>query len=114
MTHDDIELALLNDDRVFLHYTDEGGASAIRSTGVIRTNEKSVVYLTQEPMSADGAGVSLFIGAPTHAGRGSHVVVLRIDSGLPVRRTALLEFAADQVIRLDQHRVLYIGPNPTP
>jgi hypothetical protein len=113
MTSDEIIQALLTDDHVFLHYTSEAGASQIKSTGVIRPNDKMVVYLTQEPMSADAAHTSLFIGATTHVGRGTHVIVLRLDSGLSVRRTGPLEFAADQIIRLDQHRVLYIGPNPS-
>lgn len=113
MTDDDIMRALLSDNRVYLHYTDAAGASAIRQTGVIRTNTKLAVYLTQEPMSEAEAHQKLFIGATTHEGRGSHVVVLRISAGLPVRRLSTFEFASDQTIRLDQHQVLYIGPNPT-
>ena len=112
MTGDDIINAILSSDRVFLHYTDAMGLAAILQTGVIRTNQKFVVYLTQEPTSPSDAHTNLFIGATTHEGRGSHILVLRIDSGVLVDRVAYLEYVARQSLRLDQHSVLYAGPNP--
>lgn len=112
MTSDDIINTILSSDRVFLHYTDAMGLSGILQSGVIRTNQKSVVYLTQEPTSQSDAHTNLFIGATTHEGRGSHVLLLRIDSGILVERVAYLEFCVRQSLRLDQHAVLYAGPNP--
>lgn len=112
MNGNEIINRLLTEDRVYLHYTDEGGLQRILGTGVIRTNDKLVVYLTQEPMTQEQAHMNLFIGASTHEGRGSHVLVLHLSSGIPVERVGYYEFCVRQSIRLDQHMVVYAGPNP--
>lgn len=112
MTGNDIYSALLSDHRVYVHYTDEAGLRAILHEGVIRPNFKGVVYLTQEPMSQSEAHTRLFIGATTHEGRGSHILLIQLASGLPITRLTSLEFSVSQSIKLSQHTVLYAGPNP--
>jgi hypothetical protein len=103
---------ILSDPRVYLHYTDEAGIANILMEGVIRTNTKYAVYFTQEPFSQEEAHMKLFIGATTHAGRGSHILVVRLDNGLLLERTGFYEVCARQSVRLDQHQVLYSGKNP--
>lgn len=103
---------LLSDSQVYIHYTDEGGLNGILRSGVIRPNFKGVVYLSQEPLKVSETHNALFIGASTHEGRGTHVLVLRLDLGLPVTRLTAFESSVSQIIRLDQHRVIYSGPNP--
>ncbi|MEZ4303008.1 MAG: hypothetical protein R3B70_49245 [Polyangiaceae bacterium] len=103
---------LLTDPRVYLHYTDLAGLNAILGQGVIRTDSKYAVYFTQEPFSQAEAHTKLFIGATTHAGRGSHVLVVKLDNGLPIERTGYYEVCVRQSVRLAQHQVLYSGPNP--
>jgi hypothetical protein len=112
MTGNEILDAVLSDQRVFIHYTDESGLRGMLHEGVIRTNFKGVVYLTQEPLSQGEAHTRLFIGATTHEGRGSHLIILRVDGGLPVTRLTDYEFSVSQSIKLHQHTVLYSGPNP--
>ena len=112
MGADEILGLLLSDPRVYLHYTDEAGLESIRSEGVIRTNDKFAVYFSQEPFSQAEAHTRLFIGASTHAGRGSHILAVRLDNGLAIERTGFYEVCARQSVRLTQHQVLYSGPNP--
>ncbi|AGP36743.1 hypothetical protein BE04_44845 [Sorangium cellulosum] len=112
MTGDEIIQAILSEQYVFLHYTDAEGLNGILHDGVIHQDYKGVVYLTQEPMTQAQAHTNIFIGATTHSGRASHVLVLRLDSGLPIRRLADYEFSVDQNIKLHQHEVLYAGLNP--
>lgn len=112
MNADEILSLILSDPRVYLHYTDESGMDAILMDGVIRTNTKYTVYFTQEPFSQAEAHLKLFIGATTHAGRGSHILVIRLDNGLLLERTGFYEVCARQSVRLDQHQVLYSGKNP--
>jgi hypothetical protein len=112
MTRDEIINAILSLPNVYLHYTGAEGLSGIQHEGVIRTNSKTVVYLTQEPFSADQAHTNLFIGASTHEGRGTHLLVLHLDSGVPVERVGHFEYVVRQTIRLDQHVVLFAGENP--
>jgi hypothetical protein len=112
MTADEILSLLLSDPRVYIHYTDAAGLENIAMQGVIRTNDKFAVYFSQEPFSQSEAHTKLFIGATTHAGRGSHILVVRLDNGLLLERTGFYEVAARQSVRLDQHHVLYTGPNP--
>ncbi|MGK3971036.1 hypothetical protein WMF38_04910 [Sorangium sp. So ce118] len=112
MTGDEILQAILSEHYVYLHYTDEQGLSGILHEGVLRPDHKGVVYLTQEPMTQAEAHTNLFIGATTHGGRGSHILVLRLDSGLPIRRLTNYEFSVDQNIKIHQHEVLYAGVNP--
>lgn len=112
MTADEIINAIMSDSRTYIHYTDGAGLQSIQNEGVIRANHKFALYLSQEPMSPSEADMKLFISATTHAGRGSHILLLRLDSGVRVVRTAEFEFRAETSIRLDQHMVLYAGPNP--
>ncbi len=112
MTGNEILNAVLSDHRVYIHYTDESGLRSMLHEGVIRTNFKGVVYLTQEPFSQSEAHTRLFIGAVTHEGRGSHLLVIRVDGGLPVTRLTDYEFSVSQSIKLHQHAVMYAGPNP--
>jgi hypothetical protein len=112
MTADEILGLILSDPRVYLHYTDGPGLQSILVEGVIRTNTKFAVYFTQEPFSQGDAHTNLFIGATTHAGRGSHVLVVRLDNGLPLERSGFYEVCARQSVRLTQHQVLYAGENP--
>jgi hypothetical protein len=112
MSKAQIENALLSDSNVYIHYTSEEGLIEIQHEGVIRVNAKMVVYLTQEMFTPSDAHTKLFIGASTHEARGTHVIVLRLDSGIPVERTGYFEYAVRQTIRLDQHVVVYQGENP--
>jgi hypothetical protein len=112
MTGDQILHALLAGSNVYLHYTSAQGLAGIQTEGVIRGNGKFAVYLTQEPIKESDAHNTLFIGATTHQGRATHVIVLRLDSGVPVERVGYYEYCVRQNIRLDQHVVLFAGPNP--
>ena len=112
MTGDAIIRALLDDPRVYLHYTDAGGLELIMLEGVIRPNSKGWVHFTQEPMSPDRAHNDLFIGATTHAGRGTHIIALRLDVGLPMETTSMYEARVRQSVRIDQHGFIYAGVNP--
>ena len=103
---------LLTDPQVYVHYTDEAGLNGILREGVIRPNFKGVVYLSQEPLKASETHNVLFIGATTHEGRGSHILVIKLDLGLPITKLTTFESSVSQSIRLDQHRVLYHGVNP--
>jgi hypothetical protein len=112
MKGDDIISTLLSDTQVYIHYTDEGGLDRILSEGVIRTDQKGYVYFTQEPLTQSEAHNNLFIGASTHAGRGTHILVLRLDMGMPVEQCGYMELRVRQSVRLDQHFVIYKGENP--
>jgi hypothetical protein len=112
MSKDKIKEALLHQQNVYIHYTSATGLSAIVHEGVIRTNPKLAIYLTQEMFPPDVAQTNLFIAAKTHEGRGTHVLVLQIDSGIPVERVGFYEYAVRQSIRLSQHVVIYAGENP--
>jgi hypothetical protein len=112
MTGDEIIQAVLSEHGVFLHYTDDQGLRGILYEGVLRPDYKGVVYLTQEPMTQAEAHTNLFIGATTHSGRATHLLVLRLDIGLPIRPLNNYEFRVDQNIKLHQHEVLYAGLNP--
>ena len=112
MTGDQIIHALLGSTNVYLHYTSAQGLAGILAEGVIRGNNKFAVYLTQEPIKESEAHNKLFIGATTHQGRATHLIVLRLDSGVPVDRVGYYEFQVRQNIRLDQHVVLFAGQNP--
>jgi hypothetical protein len=112
LTRQQIEHALLSESNVYIHYTSAEGLSHIEHEGVIRVNAKMVIYLTQEMFKPDDAHMNLFIGATTHEDRGTHIVVLRLDSGIPVERVSLYEYVVRQTIRLDQHVVLSAGENP--
>ena len=112
MTGDDMLRALVDDARVYLHYTDASGLDLMMLEGVIRPNSKGYVHFTQEPMSPERAFNDLFIGASTHAGRGSHIIALRLDAGMPMETTSLYEARVRQSVRIDQHGFLYAGVNP--
>ncbi len=112
MNANDIRSALVYQQGVYLHYTTAEGLSSILQEGVIRPNFKGVVYLSQEPVDQRSAHNTLFIGATTHAGRGSHLLVLALDTGLPVTRLTDYEFSVSQNIKLHQHTVLFAGANP--
>ena len=104
--------ALMNDARVFLHYTSGSGLAGILAAGTIRTDGKGYVYFTQEPFTPEQAHMNLFIGASTHEGRGTHIIALRLDSGIPLEDAGLYETRVRQSIRVDQHEMIYNGPNP--
>ncbi|AKT37190.1 uncharacterized protein CMC5_013200 [Chondromyces crocatus] len=112
LTAEQILNELILDSRVFLHYTSSSGLSGIMKDGVIQTDGKYAVYFSQEPMSPDDVHTKLLIGATTHEGRGTHLLVIRVDSGIPIETTGYHEVCVRQRIRLDQHMVLYHGPNP--
>lgn len=111
-TGDRIIEALLSEYDVYLHYTSEAGLAGITHDGVIRPNSKFAVYLTKEPMKAHEAAHKLFIGATTHEGRATHVIAFRMASGVPIEPCGYYEFCVRQSLRLDQHDVIYKGPNP--
>lgn len=112
MKGDDILHALLNDTQTFIHYTDASGLERIFSEGVIRTDQKGYVYFSQEPMNQQTAHTNIFIGATTHEGRGSHILVLRLDMGMPIENCGMYELRVRQGVRLDQHQLVYAGENP--
>ncbi len=112
MNSAEIKVLLVSDPSVYLHYTDETGHRNIFQEGLIRANYKGAVYFSQTPFDQEGAHTCLFIGAPSHIGRGSHVLVMRLDPGLRLDFNGFHEFRASQNIRLDQHEVLYAGKNP--
>lgn len=112
MTDTEIRSLLGSDPRVYLHYTDDRGLKQIHADGVIRMNSKYSVYFSREPLDPATANICLFISATTHVDRGSHLLVLRLDPGIPLEQTGPLEFRTRQSIRLIQHELLYTGPNP--
>ena len=61
---------------------------------------------------AGSVPVNLAAWKKCHGGPGSHILVLRLDSGLPIRRLTKYEFSVDRNIKLHQHAVLYAGVNP--
>lgn len=104
--------SFLSDASVFIHYTDEKGLRGIQQNGVIRPNYKGFVYLSQTPFSPENANMNLFLAQTTHEGRGTHMIVMRLDPGLnPTKMSDLYEFRVNQSIRLDQHELLYSGKN---
>lgn len=112
MTADEIIGHILSDPRVFLHYTSEAGLQGILAEGVIRTNVRGAVYFTQEPFSQAQVHTNLMIGATTHEGRGTHLLAVRLDNGIPIETCGYMEVCVRQTIRLSQHQILYSGPNP--
>ena len=71
------------DENVYFHFTDEAGATAIESSGVIRANDGKV-YLSKSALSPDDAFNTLFIGNPEYAGKGDYVATLRVYDGVEV------------------------------
>ncbi len=112
MTGDELLQELVYDSNTYIHYTDASGLSRILQEGVIRTDQKGYVYFTQEPMTQAQAHMNIFIGASTHEGRGSHVLVLRLSVGMPIEDCGLYELRVRQGVRLDQHHIVYYGENP--
>lgn len=99
---------------MFVHYADDAGLRGILESGIIRANRKGFVYLTREVFGRDDANMRLFLAQPTHEGRGSHLLLIRLDPGLRVvKMPDIYEFRIQDSIRLDQHEVLYAGRNPT-
>jgi hypothetical protein len=103
---------LETDPYVYLHYTDDRGLKQIHAEGVIRMNSKYSVYFSREPLDPAMANICLFLSATTHVDRGSHLLVVRLDPGIPLEMTGPLEFRSRQSIRLIQNEVLYAGLNP--
>jgi hypothetical protein len=110
----DIRNLMAADARVFLHYTNEEGFKRIKQEGVIRQSNKFAVYFTREALPSSEVGNVLFIGAPTHEGRGSHVFALRLDPGILLEEHGwgVIEYITRQRIKLGQHEVIYAGRNP--
>ena len=109
----EIRSLLRADAAVYIHYTDENGLRNINQEGLIRPNFKGHVYLSQTPFSQQNAHMNLFLAQTTHAGRGSHLFVIRIDPGLQVKKMPdLYEFRVESSIKLRQHEVLFSGKNP--
>ncbi|WNG18842.1 hypothetical protein [Cystobacter fuscus] len=109
----EIRSLLQADPDVFIHYTDETGLRNILQEGVIRPNRKGHVYFTQEPFSQADAHMNLFLAQSTHEGRGSHILVIRLDPGVRITKMSdLYEFRIQDSLKLHQHEVLYEGKNP--
>jgi hypothetical protein len=106
MNGDELLAALVNGNRTYLHYTDEPGMASMLADGVIRTDQKGYVYFTQEPFTQAQAHTNLFIGSSTHAGRGSHILCLRLDNGLPLEDCGFYEVRSRQSVRIDQHQLV--------
>ncbi len=104
--------ALCTDEDVYVHYTDSVGLGYINEQGVIRPDGKGYVYFSRENFSQSQAHTCLFIGASTHAGRGSHIVVVRLDRGLALENCSYYEYRCQCSVRLDQHAIIYAGANP--
>lgn len=109
----EIRSLLVSEPDVFIHYTDAAGLRNIQQEGVIQTNRKGHVYLSQTPFSQQDAHMNLFLAQSTHEGRGSYIIVIRIDPGMRVTKMSdLYEFRVENSIKLHQHEVLFSGKNP--
>lgn len=99
----------LPDDAMF-HYTDAPGSAGIAESGVIQPGMKGRVHLTDEMYAPHEAADALFIGAPTHAGRGDYVVVLQVPDGTELIPGTM----PNEVYTVGSLRpeILYNGPNP--
>ena len=100
----------LPNDTMF-HYTDAAGSAGIAETGVIQSGMKGRVHLTDEMYSPEEAANALFIGAPSHAGRGDHVVMLRVPEGTELIPGSMPNEVYTQG-SLRPEEVIYNGPNP--
>ncbi len=66
------------------HYTDAQGAEGIAKTGVINSNSKGQVFVTDQKLSPEEVKNRLFVG--NSGEKGSHVVEIKPVDGLPVRQ----------------------------
>lgn len=102
----------LGDDVVF-HYTDETGLNGITGSGVLKPDGKGRVFVTQEMLSAGDAHNVLFAGAPSHAGRGSHLLAIRLREGAAVeQQVQRFELVHQGALRFDPSDIVFSGINP--
>ena len=75
-----------------------------------RTSGPDRVHLTDGAYSADEAASALFNNAPTHVGRGSHLVVVRVPQGTELIRGTM----PNEVFTYGSLRgeILFNGINP--
>jgi hypothetical protein len=98
---------------IFRHYTDDAGLEGILNSGVINANDRNQVFATERALSSTDAFNELFIGAPTHAGRGDNVIEFTARPGVafePGKPGELIHYGS---LRPGRHiDITYAGPNP--
>jgi hypothetical protein len=112
--NDEEEMIVANTTRqIFHHYTDEEGHQAIEAANMILPNSRGKVFVTPLVLNPLQAFYKIFIGAPTHAGRGNFVISFSPRQGVdfaPGKNGD--EFLYSGTLRFDrQVDVVYSGPN---
>lgn len=68
---------------------------------------------TQEMLSPDDVHNVLFAGAPSHAGRGSHLLAVRLRVGTALeQQVQRFEFVHHGALRFEPSNIVFSGPNP--
>ena len=102
--------------QVFHHYTDEIGYEVIQASGMIQSNLQGKVFVTPLAVNPTDAFNKIFIGAPTHAGRGDFVFSFIPRQGVtfePGKNDD--EFIFRGTLRfVRQIDLVFAGPNPNP
>ena len=103
-----------SEGQVLRHYTDDTGLAGIQESGLIQANANNQVYVTNKALNSRDAFYDLFIGAPTHAGRGDNVIEFTVKGGAElVPGTQPGELIHYGSLRFGRHiEVHYSGPNP--
>lgn len=100
---------------VLRHYTNEAGLKSILEQGMLRANGKGQVFATEKALNPAQAFDEIFIGSPTHAGRGDFVIEFSPKQGATFTPGKPGELIHQGTLRFDRHAdVLYAGPNPYP
>jgi hypothetical protein len=95
-----------------IHYTDADGAKGIAESGVIRSNEKGQVFVTDQKLSAEEVKNRIFIGRS--GDKGSHVVEIEPVEGLPIRQGKNAnELIHQDALRDGRHGTFKVKPNDT-
>jgi hypothetical protein len=99
--------------QVLRHYTNEAGFNAIQESKMLIPNAKGQVFATEKALNPVQAFDELFIGTPTHAGRGEFVIEFTPRQGVTFSPGKPDEVIHRGTIRFGRHvDVHYAGPNP--
>jgi RHS repeat-associated protein len=100
---------------VLRHYTDEAGFNAIQESQLLLPNRRGQVFATEKALNPSQAFEELFIGAPTHAGRGDYVFELVPRQGVTFVAGKPGELIYNGTVRFGRHvDVRFAGRNPYP
>jgi hypothetical protein len=101
----------------FVKYTNAEGLAKFLTEGVLRPNDKGLVYLTKAFLTPEEVERDIFIGDPYGKGRGDYMLIFFVD---PDQSANIQKSTSDPLewtyyggnLKIRQGNLLYVGPNP--